>query len=185
MQVILCCQLLTKQKHCSLHNTCTIIYIQKRRTLQSQGHVMIHVWQRVSQTELTLILLTWRIWWAPNNASRWQMGFNLAFKGLSRIGTMYWRKKSTDVFRMRCGLCCKIVASSNCPYYQTPAKFSRTPGCKQHIESQKDRTVANFSTVLFFDKWAFKICLWKKASCYVHISFITSTGKLWKVRWSA
>ena len=31
---------------------------------------------------LTLILLMWRIWWAPNNASRWQMGFNLAFKGL-------------------------------------------------------------------------------------------------------
>ena len=32
---------------------------------------------------LTLILLTWRIWWAPNNASRWQMGFNSAFKGLT------------------------------------------------------------------------------------------------------
>jgi hypothetical protein len=32
---------------------------------------------------LTLTLLTWRIWWAPNNASRWQMGFNLAFKGLN------------------------------------------------------------------------------------------------------
>ena len=31
---------------------------------------------------LTLILLTWRIWWAPNNASKWQMGFNSAFKGL-------------------------------------------------------------------------------------------------------
>ena len=31
---------------------------------------------------LTLIPLTWRIWWAPNNTSRWQMGFNLAFKGL-------------------------------------------------------------------------------------------------------
>jgi hypothetical protein len=30
---------------------------------------------------LTLILLTCRIWWAPNNASKWQMGFNLAFKG--------------------------------------------------------------------------------------------------------
>jgi hypothetical protein len=26
---------------------------------------------------LTLILLTWRIWRAPNNASKWQMGFNL------------------------------------------------------------------------------------------------------------
>ena len=24
----------------------------------------------------------WRIWRAPNNASRWQMGFNSAFKGL-------------------------------------------------------------------------------------------------------
>ena len=31
---------------------------------------------------LTLILLTWRIWWAPNNSIRWQMGFNSAFKGL-------------------------------------------------------------------------------------------------------
>jgi len=32
---------------------------------------------------LTLTLLTWRIWWVPNNASNWQMGFNLAFKGLN------------------------------------------------------------------------------------------------------
>ena len=32
--------------------------------------------------QITLILLTWRIWWAPNNASKWQMGFNSAFKGL-------------------------------------------------------------------------------------------------------
>jgi len=31
---------------------------------------------------LTLILLTWRMWWVPNNASRWQMGCNWAFKGL-------------------------------------------------------------------------------------------------------
>jgi hypothetical protein len=32
---------------------------------------------------LTLILLTWRIWRAPNNASKWQIGFNSAFKGLN------------------------------------------------------------------------------------------------------
>ena len=31
---------------------------------------------------LTLILLTWRIWWANTNASKWQMWFNSAFKGL-------------------------------------------------------------------------------------------------------
>jgi hypothetical protein len=35
------------------------------------------------EASLTPILLTWRIGWAPNNASKWQMGFNLAFKGLS------------------------------------------------------------------------------------------------------
>jgi len=34
---------------------------------------------------LTLILLTWRIWRAPNNARRWQMGFNSAVKGLTDI----------------------------------------------------------------------------------------------------
>jgi len=33
---------------------------------------------------LTLILLMWRIWWVPNNASKWQMGFNSAFKGLTQ-----------------------------------------------------------------------------------------------------
>jgi len=34
---------------------------------------------------LTLTLLMWRIWWAPNNASRWQMGFNSAFYCCLRI----------------------------------------------------------------------------------------------------
>jgi hypothetical protein len=39
----------------------------------------------ICEAELTLILilLTWRKWWTPNNASKWQMGFNSAFKGLS------------------------------------------------------------------------------------------------------
>ena len=34
--------------------------------------------------DLTLILLTWRKWWA-NNASKQQMGFNSGFKGLNTI----------------------------------------------------------------------------------------------------
>jgi len=33
--------------------------------------------------QLTLNPLTWRIWSAPNNASRWQMGFHSVFKGLN------------------------------------------------------------------------------------------------------
>ena len=37
---------------------------------------------RCKSKPLTLTPLTWRIWWVPNNASRWRMGFNSAFKGL-------------------------------------------------------------------------------------------------------
>ena len=33
-------------------------------------------------SSLTLILLTWTIWRAPTNASKWRLEFNSAFKGL-------------------------------------------------------------------------------------------------------
>ena len=39
---------------------------------------------------LTLALLTWRIWWANTNASKWQMGFNSTFKGLIPIHLIYY-----------------------------------------------------------------------------------------------
>ena len=42
-------------------------------------------------TVLTLILLMWRKGWAPNDASKWQMGFNSAFKGLIDLKTMEYR----------------------------------------------------------------------------------------------
>jgi len=34
-------------------------------------------------------MLTWRIWWAPNNASRWQIRFNSEFKGLKRPNRLW------------------------------------------------------------------------------------------------
>ena len=37
-------------------------------------------WRRII---LTLILLTWRIWWAANNARKWQKGFNSVFTRLT------------------------------------------------------------------------------------------------------
>ena len=40
---------------------------------------------------LTLYLLTWRIWWAPNNASKGQMVFNSAFRGLM-FHILEWNK---------------------------------------------------------------------------------------------
>jgi hypothetical protein len=39
-------------------------------------------WTPQSHMYLTLNPLTWKIWWAPNNACRWQMGFNSSFKWL-------------------------------------------------------------------------------------------------------
>jgi len=42
---------------------------------------------------LTLILLTWKIERVPNNASKWQMGFNLAFKGLKKTTEITFQEK--------------------------------------------------------------------------------------------
>jgi len=39
---------------------------------------------RSNCSALTLILLRWKIWWASNNASKWQIGFNAACKGLNK-----------------------------------------------------------------------------------------------------
>jgi hypothetical protein len=49
----------------------------------------------IVQTQLRLlILLTWRIWWVHNKASKRQMGFNSVFKGLTwnlgRLPTLLW-----------------------------------------------------------------------------------------------
>jgi len=59
--------------------------IYTRKVCQMRKTCILHqisLYVTVTKPILTLILLTWRIWWAPNNASRWQMGFNSAFKGL-------------------------------------------------------------------------------------------------------
>ena len=44
-------------------------------------YFIIFFWDFLNNLNLTLILKTWRIWWAPNNACKWQMGFNSSFKG--------------------------------------------------------------------------------------------------------
>jgi hypothetical protein len=51
------------------------------KSLQWRSHsdVLSSIWSFL----LTLILLTWRIWWAPNNTSKWQMRFNSACKGIN------------------------------------------------------------------------------------------------------
>ena len=48
---------------------------------------MLHIYDisSLKVNDLTFILLTWRKWLAPNNASRQQMGLNSGFKGLIYI----------------------------------------------------------------------------------------------------
>jgi len=61
---------------------------QRRQMYIEVGNLTI----KSKKVTLTLILLTWRIWWAPNNASRWQMGFNSASEWLSRLLNNYSSK---------------------------------------------------------------------------------------------
>ena len=43
------------------------------------SHLEVLTWLKY----LILHPLTWKIWWIPNNASRWQMGFNSGFNPLN------------------------------------------------------------------------------------------------------
>ena len=49
------------------------------------GAPYIHDISTLRVNDLTFILLRWRKWLAPNNASRQHMGFNSGFKGLTKL----------------------------------------------------------------------------------------------------
>ena len=81
--------LIMKNAECSVSNAhsywAPYTLVQVHNPTAAELHYFEHCYREhflSVQLELTLILLTWRIWWAPNNAIKWQMGFNLAFKGL-------------------------------------------------------------------------------------------------------
>ena len=59
--------------------TFNFVYLLQRRNHILMRKLLCCLWRDHS---LTLLLLTWRIWWATNNASKWQMGSNSAFKRL-------------------------------------------------------------------------------------------------------
>jgi hypothetical protein len=53
--------------------------------------------KRKTVGSLTLILLTWTKWRAPASASKWRMGFNSAFEGLSHK-IPYYSGKDSETF---------------------------------------------------------------------------------------
>jgi hypothetical protein len=64
---------------------------------------------------LTLILLMWRIGLAPNNASRWKLGFNSVFKGLtSAVDGLLFNVESPAV----CVRCRSVAARARLPAVQ-------------------------------------------------------------------
>ena len=58
---------------------------------------------------LTLILPTWRIWWAPNNASRLQMGFNSAFKRVNPFIIQHALQQVHSLFQSEFSRECNLV----------------------------------------------------------------------------
>ena len=78
--------------YCTLHVAC-VHDIQLKSILaktnepelprKSKCFVIYFIYKSERGHNLTLNTLTWKIWWAHNNAGRWQMGLNSAFKGLN------------------------------------------------------------------------------------------------------
>jgi hypothetical protein len=73
--------LIVGDDHCFVIISCLLKWMAVRRNIRSKlvrnSSFVILQWFC-----LTFILLMWRIWWTLINVSKWQMGINLAFKGL-------------------------------------------------------------------------------------------------------
>ena len=69
------------------------------------GAPYIHDISSLRVNDLTFILLMWRKWLAPNNASRQQMGFNSGFKVLISL------KNSHSLDDIKFSLLCCFVAN--------------------------------------------------------------------------
>jgi len=76
---------------------------------------------------LTLILLTWRKWWAPNNANNEQMGFNSTFKGLNCRSYSAAHVCELPKYYYFTGKCCR-------PHQWRGDKLCRRP-CRTYIHT--------------------------------------------------
>ena len=98
------------------------------------------------QVFLTLILLTWRIWWAPNNASRWQMGFNSALKVLKETAGCFCLSTTRTVWgQLQLACRSRYTSLSRCvkklkPETRRSSEVKRlTSNCKNIVHNRKFR----------------------------------------------
>jgi hypothetical protein len=98
--------------------------------------------QVTSVNNLTLILLTWSIGWALNNASKWQMGFKSAFKGLK---DEFRKETISGTFPL---LCNYLLLGPFVTLGKTTVRFviSVIP----HVTAPAGRILINFSIWIFF-----------------------------------
>ena len=90
---------------------------------------------------LTLILLTWRIWWAPNNASKWQMEFNLAFKGIICCHVIWKGCPVIETFRREfCGIL--VARAVGAPYFLCQIAGQRRWTLKERVNLSIQRLFA-------------------------------------------
>jgi len=98
-------------------------------------YIYIYDIRSLRVNDLTFILLTWRKWLAPNNASRQQMGCNSGFKGLMPI-------RVSDVSVQLCRI---LQIAQYCDLYRqacivTFVKF--TPQCSRQIDGDSKTMAA-------------------------------------------
>jgi hypothetical protein len=109
-----------ERDYSSAVNQATLTTEPKTLAVHTVCHIHLCFKLQSPQDWLTLILLTWRIRWAPNNASKWQMGFNSAFKGLMHLLN---RNVQDFLFMSICNFYCPFNQQSKLQYHLKTVDF--------------------------------------------------------------
>jgi hypothetical protein len=137
----------------------------------------------------------WRIWRAPNNASKWHLGFNLAFKGLnivlfSRQKALtgfswrdFWKVPNLIIFTFCCSmeksasLCnCKSSSLPTCVIYFQDGKFAHQHYCARlHACHQplSERASICILTHALTKRRANKSCLWHLRNVFLKPVYVS------------
>ena len=132
----------------------------------------------------------WRIWWAPNNASKWQMGFNSAFKGLIEVGRRYGveinveKPKIMRISRQQSPVrfMIDLKQRENVEYFKyVGSLITNDAKCLREIKSRIDMAKAAANKRRFFTN---KLDLtWRKKQVKCHTLSVALCGtEIWTLR---